>query len=139
MIHYILQYERGQSQEIKKLKTKQEKIIELLNVDTDKKFIIFSNYNETFDIIRDLFYENNIQFTEIYGNFQTRSKQIDSFKKGNIQVLFMNSYENNAGINLQEASDIILYHKMPEDFETQIIGRAHRIGRKIPLTVHHLI
>ena len=32
-----------------------------------------------------------------------------------------------------------LYHQMNNDLETQIIGRANRIGRQIQLRVHHLI
>ena len=56
----------------------------------------------------------------------------------NTQVIFLNSKYNGAGINLQEATDIILYHEMNFNTETQIIGRANRIGRKIPLNVHHL-
>ena len=68
-----------------------------------------------------------------------REKNIYAFKTGEINVLFLNSKNNGAGINLQEATDIILYHKMNENLETQILGRANRIGRDIELKVHHLI
>lgn len=120
-------------------KTKTETIIEIINKDPSKKYIIFSNFDETFTVIRESLFHHNIQFTEIYGNCQTRTKHIENFKKGEIQVLFMNSYQNGAGINLQIADSIILYHKMSEDIEIQIIGRAYRVGREKPLTVHHLI
>ena len=53
-------------------------------------------------------------------------------------MIFLNSNCNGAGINLQEATDIILYHKMTETTQNQIIGRANRIGRLECLNVHHL-
>ena len=46
------------------------------------------------------------------------------------EYLCLNYINNGAGINLQEATDIILYHEMNEDLSTQIIGRANRIGRE---------
>lgn len=120
-------------------KTKQETIIDIIKENPSHKYIIFSNYDETFNTIRDALFFHDLSFTEIYGNCQTRTRQIDNFKNGDIQVLFMNSYQNGAGINLQIADQIILYHKMTEDIEIQIIGRAYRVGRVKPLTVHHLI
>ena len=53
-------------------------------------------------------------------------------------MIFLNSNFNGAGINLQEATDIILYHEMPLNVQNQIIGRANRIGRTEALNVHHL-
>ena len=37
------------------------------------------------------------------------------------------------------ASDIIIYHEMNIELETQIIGRAQRIGRSEPLNVYYLL
>ena len=50
----------------------------------------------------------------------------------------MNSINSGDGLNLQEATDIILYHNVSTGLETQILGRANRIGRNINLSVHHL-
>lgn len=119
--------------------TKPEKIIDIIHGTRDGKFIIFSSYDDTMNMIRASLQEGGIHFTEIAGTMNTRHRRIEDFKYGHSNVLFMNSMSNGAGINLQEATDIILYHKMPEDLETQIIGRAYRIGRKLPLNVHHLI
>ena len=54
-------------------------------------------------------------------------------------MIFLNSRFNGAGINLQEASDIILYHEMDSSTQQQIIGRANRIGRTKQLNVHHIL
>ena len=69
---------------------------------------------------------------------ETRDKIIHDYKFQDTNVLCLNSVNNGAGINLQETTDIILYHKMQPHMETQIIGRSNRIGRKTNLSVHHL-
>ena len=122
-----------------KRKTKGAQIVEIIQSDKDGKFIIFSSFDETLQMIRTVLTEEGIGFNEISGTMEARARKIDDFKNGDIDVLFMNSICNGAGINLQEASDIILYHKMSEDLESQIIGRAHRIGRTRELRVHHLV
>lgn len=118
--------------------TKLEKIIEIIKDIDDGKIIIFSAYNNTFSPICNALLDNDVTFVEVKGTAKTRQKNIYSFKKGNVSVIFLNSTINSAGINLQEASDIILYHKMDETTETQIIGRANRVGRTTPLKVHYL-
>ena len=121
-----------------KQNTPLEKVIEILNSKKEGKFIIFSSYNETFKPICRRLKECSITFVVVVGNRKNREKSIDSFKHGETQVIFLNSNCNGAGINLQEATDIILYHKMTETTENQIIGRANRIGRLECLNVHHL-
>lgn len=124
--------------EEKKYKTKSETIIEIIKNKKDGKFIIFSEYDETFSHIYEILNHNRIKYTEIKGAVSTRNKNITKFKNGDIDVIFLNSNYNGAGINLQEATDIILYHQMSDDSKHQILGRANRIGRKLPLEVHYL-
>jgi hypothetical protein len=118
--------------------TKLEKISEIIKSNKEGKFLLFSSYDSTFDSIYNMLHESKISYAEIRGTAQLRQKNIENFKKGDIQVLFLNSTYNGAGINLQIASDIILYHEMPSITENQIIGRANRIGRMTSLLVHHL-
>jgi SNF2 family DNA or RNA helicase len=68
-----------------------------------------------------------------------REKIIQEFKHKNLNVLFLHSMESGAGLNLQEATDLILYHPMSEGMKTQIIGRAYRVGRTLPLNIHYLL
>lgn len=120
-------------------KTKPGVIIDILEKKPHGKFIIFSNYDETFSFIRHALDDDGIRFAEISGTMESREKKIREFKEGDINVLFINSIANGAGINLQEATDIILYHRMGDDLQAQIIGRAYRIGRDKVLDVHHLV
>ena len=52
----------------------------------------------------------------------------------------MNSRNDGSGIDLPEATDVILYHKMSSPaIETQVLGRALRLGRTTSLNVHRLL
>lgn len=119
--------------------TKLEIITDLITSDESKKFLIFSAHQDSFTLIRKSLEEKMISYVEIKGQYGTRNNNIKNFKQGKIRVIFLNSQNNGAGINLQEATDIILYHRMSESIENQIIGRANRIGRTRPLCIHHLI
>ncbi len=122
----------------KKILTKNEQIIDIINKNKNGSFLIFSNYDNSFNSICNVLTENNIQFAQVKGNIKTRERNINLFKTKSIPVIFLNSNYNSAGINLQEATDIIIYHNMCDSTKNQIIGRAQRIGRTSPLNVHHL-
>ena len=119
--------------------SKPDTIIKIVKEKEEGKFIIFSEFDETFYAIREILNMYSISFKELKGHASTRKKNIRLFKEGKVKVLFLNSNYNGAGINLQESTDIILYHDMNEDMKKQIIGRANRIGRKSKLSVHYLI
>lgn len=120
------------------LKSKKETVISIINesVRQNRKVIVFSSYDETFDIIRNDLDDNKIDFAELSGQRTVRESKLEKFVTGKINVIFLNSRFNGAGINLQVADDIILYHRMGEDIKKQVIGRALRIGRTTPLLVH---
>lgn len=105
----------------------------------DSKFIIFSSYDETFNIIRRCLKERNMNVLELNGTKAMKDNKLRKFKAGEEKVIFLNSRFNGAGINLEMTTDIILYHEMNIDLKTQIVGRANRMGRKYNLIVHTLI
>jgi SNF2 family DNA or RNA helicase len=114
------------------LKILQEKMAE------KGKVIIFSSFQETFDLIRMTLNENDFRFGEIRGSMAAREKVITEFKEHDLDILFLNSIDSGAGLDLPEATDIILFHPMSESMLTQIRGRAYRIGRCLPLHIHYL-
>jgi SNF2 family DNA or RNA helicase len=120
-------------------KTKLEIVGSLIKNNPNNKFIIFSSWDETFYPVRKLLKANKINFVEIEGRRSFRQKSLHEFKTGNSNVIFLNSQDNSAGLNLQEATDIIIYHKMRGSTLNQIMGRANRIGRTKALKVHHLL
>jgi len=133
-------YIQKESQEVECVvtMTKPQTILQILKSKREGKFIIFSNYDESFNSVQKMLDEEEIKYLELKGNKDLRNKNIQSYKNGEITVLFLNSKNNAAGINLEETTDIILYHQMTEHCEVQILGRANRIGRKDRLFVHNL-
>jgi hypothetical protein len=121
-------------------KTKIEKLLDIVtdNTQNEKKILIFSNYNETFNIIKRFLDEKKHNYLELRGTREKRDNVIDSYKFGNVNILLLNTIQSGAGLNLQETSDIILFHKIHDYQKIQVIGRANRIGRKIELNVHYL-
>lgn len=125
-------------EEEKKLPTKAETIIKIINDKKAGRFIIFSEYDASFDTIRSVLRGNTIPFVEIKGSVESRTKNIEKYRRGDVDVVFLNSNMDSSGINLQETTDIIIYHNMDEGVKKQILGRANRIGRTEPLYVHNL-
>lgn len=96
------------------------------------KLLIFSEYNKTFELIDTVL----SQFPMIYTKYINDAKVLEKYKTYNINILLLNARSHSAGLNLENTTDIIIYHEMTSDMETQIIGRANRLGRTIgPLNV----
>lgn len=127
--------------DVKEIKTKPKTVLDIVQygLQEKKKFLIFSMYDESFSIIRRELDDNKIDFVEISGTKAMRDAKLKRFKEGKVNIVFLNSRFNGAGINLEMATDIILYHEMPPAIEEQVIGRALRIGRECNLTIHHLV
>ena len=118
--------------------TKIQQIIHIISDITFKKILIFSNFNESFIIIKKFLEEKQINYLELRGTKEKRDNTIDLYKTGNVNVLLLNTIHSGAGLNLPETTDIIIYHHLHEYQKTQVLGRANRIGRKTNLNVHYL-
>lgn len=124
----------------RKYKTKFEQLNKLINVDNkDKRFLVFSNFTSLFNKYLKYFKDNNIKYGILKGNNNVINKRIRDFKSGEIKILLLNGKFYGSGLNLQDASDIIITHKITQDVETQVVGRANRMGRKGKLKIHYLI
>ena len=119
--------------------SKNKTVIDILSRHPNHKFLICSMYDESFSAIRNELEESKMDYVEISGTKTSRDTKLRRFREGDVNIIFLNSRFNGAGINLEMVSDIILYHEMPPAIEEQVIGRALRIGRKGDVTVHHLV
>ena len=79
----------------------------------------------------------NIEYLK--GNRNTVNKTLQNFKNRSDIALFMTKKYFGAGLNLECTTDIILFHKLSNDMEKQIIGRAQRTGRQTPLRVWYIL
>jgi SNF2 family DNA or RNA helicase len=122
----------------KQNKSKIDTLLDIIDNVDEKKILIFSNYNDTFSIIKKFLDKKGLNYLELRGTKEKRDNTIDSYKSGNVNILLLNTIHSGAGLNLQETTDIILYHRIHEYQKIQVIGRANRIGRKKELNVHYL-
>ena len=116
-----------------------EKIFkERLAENPEAKFILASQYSGGYFRIKRCLERLGIRFKEISGHASTRKRIIAEFQEGTIQVIFLGNLDSTAGVNLQAATDVIMFNNMCNSIRAQVIGRANRIGRKHELIVHTL-
>lgn len=120
-------------------KKKIEVLLEILNNNKDGKIMVFANYPETFSKIEQMLYDNKISYAQLKGNSNTINNHINEFSEGKIRVILLNAKYFGAGLNLQMATHIIIYHRFTKELEEQIIGRAQRLGRSNQLNIYYLI
>lgn len=110
----------------------------------DKKALVFANFPETIDIIRDKLDACGISFSMLHGTHEQIRTMVKMFNLPNehpnsIQVLLINGAKYAAGLNLQAATDLVFMHVVADNaLESQIAGRAARIGRKYNLNIHFI-
>lgn len=120
------------------LKGKLENLISLVKAKPDKRIMIFSEYDSSLIQIKAQLEMLDINYSSIKGAGSTIQNIITKFRQGDFQVLLLNAKHFGAGLNLQFTDEIIIYHRMSKDLETQVIGRAQRLGRKSPLNINYL-
>jgi SNF2 family DNA or RNA helicase len=103
----------------------------------DRKFLIFSEYDFTLETtIARMLQEIGVKYGEIKRNINTINRVVNDFKNGGTRVLLINSSHYGCGMNLAEATDIVIMHKLKEKSSyTQVIGRAQRCKRTNALNV----
>jgi hypothetical protein len=123
-----------------KSKSKSEYIVDIIKKKPKGKFIIFSEFNNTYDVITDALKLTGLKYSEVRGTTVAKNNILEKFKNGDLNIIFLNGRNDGAGINLPQTTDIILYHKATSTgLETQLIGRALRLGRTSDLKVHRLM
>ena len=121
-----------------RLPKKSDALIKILEDNPDGKFLIFSRYeNPLFALYERL--SASYTSATLQGNKDVIAHLLDSFAKGATKILFLNSRNAAAGINIPSATHVILLHKMAQEEEKQILGRAYRLGRTGPLNFIQLL
>lgn len=133
----IVKKKESNKQPKKEGMTKLEKVIDIISSKSDGRFLVFSQYDSTFKEIRDELKARDITSCELKGSTSVMLNHLENFKKGIIRVILLNTHYAGSGIDISCATDVILFHHMGE-VSKQAIGRAQRVGRSSPLTVHKL-
>lgn len=117
-----------------------EKILHYISKNEENpRILIFSDYNQTFNNIINNIAKAGLQYALLSGIPAHITNVINDYKRGVINILMLDSQHYGSGLNLQDTNYLILYHRMTPELETQVIGRAHRFGRKKSLKIIYLI
>jgi SNF2 family DNA or RNA helicase len=119
-------------------KSKIDTLREVLINKPHGKFLIFSNSDATFDKLSEVITSLNMSHKKLYGNAGAIANRIQSFNEGKTQVLLLNPQHYGCGLNLEQTTDVIFFHRFESDMERQIIGRAQRYGRTDILNISYL-
>lgn len=103
------------------------------------KVLVCSNFDRTLIELESIMAKMNIKFDFIKGNGDQIRCIVDRYKTGHTDVLIVNTREYGSGLNLENTTDIVMFHKFDTQLEQQVIGRAQRMGRTGPLNIHYLL
>ncbi len=118
---------------------KKEAFLQFIQRNPSAKILMFSGYDATFAGVEETLKNSNIKFATVNGSNARINKLLKDFAASKYNVLFLNARNMGAGLNIEAASHVVLFHRMSSDLEQQIIGRAMRLGRTKPLDVVHLL
>jgi SNF2 family DNA or RNA helicase len=120
-------------------------LIELIESEKDAKIILFLQYKELGDFISEVFdKELELKHVRVAGSADQRQNAIKNFRESNdVRIIMLSSEDSVSGINLTEATHVILLHPFFTDqgeetdlaYEKQGISRAYRFGLNHPLKV----
>ena len=122
------------------LPTKIDNIINLLNDNTQKRVMIFSEFtnSQMFLELKEKLDNLNIKYAIPSGSSARISNIIRKFRDKEYRVLLLNASCFGAGLNLQFTDEVYIFHRMSVDLENQVIGRAQRMGRTSALNIHYM-
>jgi SNF2 family DNA or RNA helicase len=91
----------------KDLRDKVDELMSLL--EKDGKFLIFSEFDNTFKMVMKSLEKNNIPFKTLKGAENTIHSTLDEFKNGTIKVLLLNAKFYGSGLNITELYRYCIY------------------------------
>jgi filamentous hemagglutinin family protein len=116
-----------------------DKMVDIIQREDDGRFIIFANYSKTIDNVQNALNKHHISNKILRGSASTIKGTLQKFNDGKLDVIILNASNFGAGLNIQAATDVIIYHRFDRELEEQVIGRAQRYGREGKLNIHYLI
>lgn len=114
---------------------------EIENKVTEHKILIFSQFVEMLDIIKEALQTRNIGFEYLTGQSNDRGTKVNNFKSNDaVRVFLISLKAGGVGLNLTEADYVYLVDPWWNPaVENQAIDRVHRIGQNKPVMAIRLI
>jgi len=116
--------------------TKMDALLNLLDKYPEGRFLIFVD-SAIFSTVGDFLKENNKKYGILTA--MRIGPTIQKFRNREINIILLSPQHNGAGIEIPEATDVILFHSLDPQLELQTIGRAQRPQRLGVLNVWKLM
>jgi len=117
--------------------SKEETLLKIIDKKPDGKFLVFTKVDNGFDIFKKKLNDANITFELLKGTTSHMLNVLERFKNGITKIILLNTQYAGSGIEINYATDVIIFHSMGLD-KQQAIGRAQRVGRTSVLNIHNL-
>ena len=119
-------------------------ITDLIRTDRNARIILFLQFKDLADFMEKSFKELKVECVRVAGTVFQRQNAIAKFREStDIRIIMMSSENSVSGINLTQATHVILLHPFWTDkgeavdlaYEKQGISRAYRFGLNHPLKI----
>jgi hypothetical protein len=84
----------------------------IANSPVEQRFLVFSAHEASFKGLREVLAARDIRCEMLQGSAARVERLRAQFRDGSIRVLCMNARHVGAGINLEAATHVVLYHRM---------------------------
>ena len=125
------------NEEKEELLNKEDTLLKIINSKENGKFLIFSKNENSFESIKTILLKTSYKYELLKGNTSHMINVLNKFKYGEINIILLNTQYAGSGIDISDATDIIIFHNMGID-KQQAVGRAQRVGRTTELYIHNL-
>jgi superfamily II DNA or RNA helicase len=120
-----------------KILSKEDTLLKIINSKENGRFLIFSRNENSFESIKSILFNTRYKYELLKGNTSHMINILNKFKTGDINIILLNTQYAGSGIDISDATDIIIFHNMGTD-KLQAVGRAQRVGRTTELYIHNL-
>lgn len=118
-------------------------VTDLIQKDPNARIILFLQFSDLADFIGKSFKDFGVEYVRVAGNVFQRQNAISKFRDSeNVRLIMMSSEDSVSGINLTQATHVILLHPFWTGneatdlaYEKQGISRAYRFGLEHPLKI----
>jgi SNF2 family DNA or RNA helicase len=77
----------------------------------------------------------DIEFRSCVGSMRQRTQSVQAFKTGNVPILILSSEDSASGLNLTEASHVVIFHPFLIDREKKIMQDGTRCNADTKLSL----
>lgn len=105
-----------------------------------RKTLVFANFDNSLENLQLLLERAQVRAGHLKGTPARIARVLASYNsQRDLNVLLVNASNYGSGLNLQNTTDIIMFHELEPGIRQQVIGRAQRAGRRDALNVWYLL